>query len=143
MAAETPTQRSYRAAVPSFEDGTSSPRDFLEDCLAVMDRLEPDIGAFVATNIDGARKAADEAGSRWKSGKTLSLIDGMPLCIKDIMETADMPTGQGSELFAGWEGKCDCAAVAAAENEAPVLLQRSHARAEELATHVLDHDVDA
>ena len=78
MAAETPTQRSYRAAVTSFEDGTSSPRDFLEDCLAVMDRLEPDIGAFVATNIAGARKTADAASSRWKSGKTMSLIDGMP-----------------------------------------------------------------
>ena len=72
-----------------------------------MDKLEPDIGAFVATNIDGARNAADEASARWKSGQTLSLIDGMPLCIKDIMETADMPTGQGSDLFVGWQGTRD------------------------------------
>lgn len=100
MATETPTKRSYRAAVTSFEDGTSSPRDFLEDCLAAMDKLEPDIGAFVATNIDGARKAADEASARWKSGKTLSLIDGMPLCIKDIMETADMRTNQVAFWYA-------------------------------------------
>ncbi len=68
MATETPTKRSYRAAVASFEDGTSSPRAFLEDCFAAIDKLEPDIGAFVATNIDGARKAADEACARWKSG---------------------------------------------------------------------------
>jgi len=125
MAAETPTQRSYRAAVTSFEDGTSRPRDFLEDCLAVMDRLEPDIGAFVATNIDRARKAADEASVRWKSGKTLSLIDGMPLCIKDIMETADMPTEQGSELFVGWQDKRDCAAVAALREAGAVILAKA------------------
>jgi len=37
----------------------------------------------------------------------------MPIGIKDIMETADMPTGQGSPLFTGWEGRRDCAAVAA------------------------------
>ena len=125
MATETPTKRSYRAAVTSFEDGTSSPRDFLEDCLAAMDKLEPDIGAFVATNIDGARKAADEASARWKSGKTLSLIDGMPLCIKDIMETADMRTEQGSDLFVGWQGKRDCAAVAALREAGAVILAKA------------------
>ncbi len=125
MATETPTRRSYRAAVASFEDGTSSPRAFLEDCLAAIDRLEPGIGAFVATNIDGARKAADEAGARWKSGRILSLIDGMPLCIKDIMETADMPTGQGSDLFAGWQGTRDCAAVAALREAGAVILAKA------------------
>ena len=125
MATETPTKRSYRAAVTSFEDGTSSPRAFLEDCLAAMDKLEPDIGAFVATNIDGARKAADAASARWKSGKTLSLIDGMPLCIKDIMETADMGTEQGSDLFVGWQGKRDCAAVAALREAGAVILAKA------------------
>ena len=125
MATETPTKRSYRAAVASFEDGTSSPRDFLEDCFAAIDKLEPDIGAFVATNIDGARKAADEASARWKSGKTLSLIDGMPLCIKDIMETADMPTEQGSDLFVGWQGTRDCAAVAALHEGGAVILAKA------------------
>ena len=113
MADTTPTMRSYRAALPSFKDGSSGPRAFLEECLTTIEALEPDIGAFVATNIDGARDAADAASTRWKEGKNLSLIDGMPLCIKDIMETADMPTGQGSDLFTGWEGKRDCAAVAA------------------------------
>ena len=87
MATNTPVKRSYRAAIASFEDGTSSPREFLEDCLSAIDALEPNIGAFVATNIEGARVAADDSTTRWKSGATLSLIDGMPLCIKDIMET--------------------------------------------------------
>jgi len=125
MTTETPIKRSYRAAAASFEDGASSPRAFLEDCLATIDRLEPDIGAFVATNIDGARKAADEAGARWKSGEILSLIDGMPLCIKDIMETADMPTQQGSDLFKGWQGSRDCAAVAALREAGAVILAKA------------------
>jgi Asp-tRNA(Asn)/Glu-tRNA(Gln) amidotransferase A subunit family amidase len=125
MASKTPAKRSYRAAIASFEDGTSSPREFLEDCLAAIDKLEPDIGAFVATNMEGARKAADDSAKRWKAGATLSLIDGMPLCIKDIMETADMPTEQGSELFVGWEGKRDCAAVAALREAGAVILAKA------------------
>jgi Asp-tRNA(Asn)/Glu-tRNA(Gln) amidotransferase A subunit family amidase len=111
--------------MPTFEDGSSSPRAFLENCLVAIDELEPDIGAFVATNIEGAREAADASTARWKEGKSLSLIDGMPLCIKDIMETHDMPTGQGSDLFTGWEGKRDCAAVAALREAGAVILAKS------------------
>ena len=125
MATDIPVKRSYRAAVASFEDGSSSPRDFLEGCLAAMEALEPEIGAFVATNTEGARLAADEASVRWKAGTTLSLVDGMPLCIKDIMETADMPTEQGSDLFVGWEGKRDCAAVAALREAGAVILAKA------------------
>ena len=125
MADQTPTMRSYRAATPTFEDGSSSPKAFLEECLTTIEALEPDIGAFVATDIGGAREAADASATRWKDGKTLSLIDGMPLCIKDIMETAHMPTGQGSDLFTGWEGKRDCAAVAALREAGAVILAKS------------------
>jgi Asp-tRNA(Asn)/Glu-tRNA(Gln) amidotransferase A subunit family amidase len=42
----------------------------------------------------------------------LSPIDGMPVGIKDIIETADMPTEQGSPLFAGWRTGRDAASVA-------------------------------
>jgi len=73
---------------------------------------EDAVGAFVTLNIVGARVAADASTARWKAGATLSPIDGMPVGIKDIMETADMATEQGSPLFVGWHGKRDCAAVA-------------------------------
>ena len=36
------------------------------------------------------------------SGRALSPIDGLPVGIKDIIETADMPTEMGSPLWAGW-----------------------------------------
>ena len=39
-------------------------------------------------------RSADRASKRWVAGKPLSLIDGMPIGVKDIMETADMPTQQ-------------------------------------------------
>ena len=125
MATKAPKMRSYLAAITSFEEGTASPRSFLEDCLASIDELEPEVGAFVAKNIEGARLAADFSSKRWKDGDMRSLIDGMPLCIKDIMETADMPTGQGSDLFTGWEGKRDCAAVAALRESGGIILGKA------------------
>ena len=84
----------YLAATPRFATGADTPRDFLERCLADLAALEPKIGAFVHLNLDGARAAADQATARWRDGKPLSPIDGMPIGIKDIIETIDMPTEQ-------------------------------------------------
>jgi Asp-tRNA(Asn)/Glu-tRNA(Gln) amidotransferase A subunit family amidase len=53
-------------------------------------------------NVEGARAAADQSTKRWRQGRQRSPIDGMPLGIKDIIETVDMPTENGSRLFAGW-----------------------------------------
>ena len=61
-------------------------------------------------NLERARVAADEFTERWRQARPRSPIDGMPLGIKDIIETADMPTENGSPLFAGWRSKRDAAA---------------------------------
>jgi len=107
------TRRPYMSETARFAAGKDTPRDFLERCLAVIDEWEPKILAFVAQNREGARAAADRSTERWRNGKPLSAIDGMPVGIKDIIETIDMPTGQGSPLFAGAQTGRDAAAVAA------------------------------
>jgi Asp-tRNA(Asn)/Glu-tRNA(Gln) amidotransferase A subunit family amidase len=117
--------RPYIAHTGAFKDGSDSPRAFLERCLEVIDAQEDRVGAFVTLNIAGARAAADASTHRWQSGSPLSPIDGMPVGIKDIMETADMPTEQGSPLFVGWHGKRDCAAVAALRTAGAVVLGKT------------------
>jgi Asp-tRNA(Asn)/Glu-tRNA(Gln) amidotransferase A subunit family amidase len=64
-------------------------------------------------DVDAARRSADAAARRWRSGQPLSPIDGMPVGIKDIIETADFPTESGSPLFRDWRTNRDAASVAA------------------------------
>ncbi len=120
-----PESRSFLAATTAFGDGNDSPRAFLERCIEVIEAEEPRIGAFVATNLEGARRAADAADARWKAAAPLSPVDGMPIGIKDIMETADMPTEQGSPLFEGWRGGRDAAAVAALREAGAVIVGKT------------------
>ena len=121
----TPVMRPYLTATSAFAAGGDSPRDFLERCLADLNQWEPKIGAFVALNLDGARSAADASTKRWRDGKPLSPIDGMPVGIKDIIETFDMPTEQGSPLFAGWRTGRDAAAVAALREAGAVVVGKT------------------
>ena len=96
-----------------FEQGSLTPRAYLEQYVAVIASREPVVRAFSATNLEGARTAADESTARYKAGKPLSRIDGLPIGIKDLIETADMPTGMGSPIFTDWHSHRDAACVEA------------------------------
>jgi Asp-tRNA(Asn)/Glu-tRNA(Gln) amidotransferase A subunit family amidase len=115
----------YVTANARLASGADTPRDFLERCLADLTALEPKIGAFVHLNVEGARAAADQSTKRWRQGRQRSPIDGMPLGIKDIIETVDMPTENGSPLFAGWRSERDGASVAALREAGAVILGKT------------------
>ncbi len=120
-----PAPRSYLAATPDFADGKDSPTAFLERCLADLDARELQVQAFVCHDAHNARTLADVASRRWKEGRPLSPIDGMPLGVKDVIETADMPTGMGSPLFTGWRSGRDSASVKALREAGAIILGKT------------------
>ncbi|MGA8078836.1 MAG: amidase [Xanthobacteraceae bacterium] len=120
-----PALRSYLAAAREFAGGEQTPRRFLERSLELFEYWEPRIGAFVMTDLPGARAAADRASERWRAGRPLSPVDGMPVGIKDIIETVDMPTQMGSPLFAGWRSEKDAASVSALRDAGAVIVGKT------------------
>ncbi|HEY2758448.1 MAG TPA: amidase, partial [Pseudolabrys sp.] len=120
-----PKKRPFLNATAQFKSGDDTPRAFLERCLEAYAAWEPKIGAFVNTNIEGARAAADASTLRWQQAKPLSAIDGMPIGIKDIIETIDMPTEQGSPLYDGWRSNRDAAVVAALREAGAVIVGKT------------------
>jgi Asp-tRNA(Asn)/Glu-tRNA(Gln) amidotransferase A subunit family amidase len=115
----------FHTAVEAFRTGADSPRDYLERCLATIAEREPEVKAWVVLNEAGAREQADASTERWRRGEPLSPIDGMPIGIKDVLETKDMPTQQGSAAFAGNFPKRDNAAVWALRQAGAVILGKT------------------
>lgn len=109
----TPTVRPYLQATRSFASGEDSPRKFLERCLESYAGWEPKVGAFVVADMQRARASADASSERWRAGRQRSALDGMPLGVKDIIQTEEFPTEMGSPLFKGWRSGWDAASVAA------------------------------
>ena len=77
----------FHDALPAFREGSDTPRAYLERCLEVIEAREPVLRALVATDIEGSRQAADASADRWRAGRALSPIDGMPVGIKDVLGT--------------------------------------------------------
>ena len=117
--------RSFARATAAFASGADTPRDFLERCIAEIEAREKDVKAFTALRLDAARKAADASTERWRKGAPLSPIDGMPIGVKDVIETADMPTQMGSALYEGWAPGYDSASVHALREAGAIILGKT------------------
>jgi Asp-tRNA(Asn)/Glu-tRNA(Gln) amidotransferase A subunit family amidase len=126
--------RGYIALTSEFRAGRGNARSYLDETLARIAKLDPEIGAFVVLNKEGAISAAEASSARWRNGRPLSPIDGMPVSIKDIIETADMPTGQGSPLFEGQETRRDSASVHALREAGAIIIGKT-TTTEFAATH--------
>jgi Asp-tRNA(Asn)/Glu-tRNA(Gln) amidotransferase A subunit family amidase len=91
----------------------------VELCAEAIAAREPEIHAFVALDIDAARKAADQP-------RLSSLpLRGLPLGIKDIYDTVDLPTQYGSPIYTGYRPRADAAAVTFARRAGGVVLGKT------------------
>jgi len=89
-----------------IELGELKPRAVVELCAAAIAAREEEVGAFVALDLDAARRAADEPRL------AVLPLRGLPVAFKDIFATADLPTQYGSPIYAGNRPRADATAVA-------------------------------
>jgi Asp-tRNA(Asn)/Glu-tRNA(Gln) amidotransferase A subunit family amidase len=76
----------------------------LETVRAFLDRiatLDPKLRAFAYLDPDAALAAAERVDQTRAAGLAPGPLHGLPVAVKDIIDTADMPTEFGAELFAG------------------------------------------
>jgi len=63
-----------------------SPVDLVDECLARIERLEPQLHAFVSVNAVNARLAAEGADKAIRAGHAVGPLHGIPIAIKDLVE---------------------------------------------------------
>jgi Asp-tRNA(Asn)/Glu-tRNA(Gln) amidotransferase A subunit family amidase len=116
---------SWHDRVPAFRDGSDTPRAYLERCLETIEAREPEVKAFTAMDVMVARKAADKATTRYRDGTPSSVVDGMPVVIKDLYEVKGMPTELGSPAMKGYGGDKDCAHARALRDGGAAILAKT------------------
>jgi len=83
-----------------LDSGELSSVELMRDCLAQIDRLDPVVNAMVIRNDELALERAEQADTDRVSGVDSGALHGLPVAIKDLQATADMPTTYGSPTFA-------------------------------------------
>ena len=84
------------------------PSEVLEECIANIDLYEKHVGAWASINIDSARELARELDDKNPS----KALFGIPFGIKDNIDTFDMSTEYGTDIYLGYRPSRDAACVA-------------------------------
>ena len=92
---------SARQAAQGIRDGNFSAEDLVRACLAQIDAREPEVQAWAFLDREHALAQAQRADAWRAAGKPLGPLHGVPVGIKDVIDTRDMPTEDGTPLHAG------------------------------------------
>ncbi len=105
------------AALAAIAAGRLSAADWMEACLDRIAAREGTIRAFAWFDPDQARRSAAAA----RPGP----LTGMPIGVKDVLDTAQMPSQYGSPAWAGHRPRSDAACVAAARAAGTVVIGKT------------------
>src|SRR5574340_1172562 len=106
-----------KQAVRLILGGKLNPIDLTDAYLARIAEREPVIRAFSFFDPKYARNQASAA----QPGP----LQGVPIGVKDVLDTADMPSEYGSPIWKGWHPRADAAAVAWARAAGAVVIGKT------------------
>jgi Asp-tRNA(Asn)/Glu-tRNA(Gln) amidotransferase A subunit family amidase len=112
-------------ASEAIRAGRMTSEGLVSACLERIAAIEDGIGAWAYLDADHALKQACEADRIQQAGQTLGPLHGIPVGVKDIFDTGDMPTEDGTVLHAGRQPQEDATAVALLREAGAVILGKT------------------
>jgi len=88
-------------AAREIRAGRLTSEELVQSCLAQIDRLEEELEAWAFIDRELVMKQALQADLIKRTGRSLGPLHGLPVGIKDIFDTRDMPTEDGTILHRG------------------------------------------
>jgi aspartyl-tRNA(Asn)/glutamyl-tRNA(Gln) amidotransferase subunit A len=93
------TGMTLKKASDLIRSKTASPVDLTQACLKRIDKYNPELNAFITVAGDEAMSAARQMEGELQRGKWRGPLHGVPIALKDNIDTAGMRTTGASELF--------------------------------------------
>lgn len=116
-----PHTLSVTAAADAIAKGKLTAEALVASCLERIVAREPEVQAFVRYDADAALAAA----RRLDQGPPTGPLHGIPVGIKDIIDTADMPTECNSPIYKGHRPALDAACVARLRQAGAIVLGKT------------------
>src|SRR3954469_6140310 len=112
-------------AARRMAEGLVTSEELVEACLERIRAAEPTVQAWTFLDEAHALAQAKAADERRRSGLPFGALNGLPIGLKDIIDTADMPTENGCALHAGRTPSRDAAVVSMLRAAGAVILGKT------------------
>ncbi|PTW91484.1 aspartyl/glutamyl-tRNA(Asn/Gln) amidotransferase subunit A [Microbacteriaceae bacterium MWH-Ta3] len=93
--------------------------------LAQIDAIDGNLGAFLHVNAN-ALAVAEEVDAARAAGEPLHALAGVPVAVKDVLCTLDMPSTAGSKILEGWIPPYDATPVRKLREARMILLGKTN-----------------
>lgn len=121
----TLNQMTATQAATAIKNGDITSEDLVGACLARIDAIDETVEAWAFLDKDYALKQARQADLARKAGRAMGPLHGVPVGIKDIIDTEDMPTEDGTVLHAGRRPREDATVVALLREAGAIILGKT------------------
>lgn len=121
MATKQPNELTAIEALSRIRAGTLTSEALVAACLRRIEERESTIGAWNFLSPEQALDAARGSDKAASDGP----LRGLPVAVKDIFDTVDMPTAYGSPIYEGYRPPFDASSVALARAAGGVILGKT------------------
>jgi len=105
-----------------------SPLELVDAYIARIESCDAHYGAYLTLTLEQARAQAVEAEAAVMAGGPLGLLHGVPLAVKDLLDTAGVRTTCGSSMLANNVPNTSATAMVKLERQGAILLGKLHMR---------------
>jgi len=121
----TLAQLSATEAAASIRGGEITSEDLVRDCLQRTADVDEQVQAWTFLDPDHALAQARMADAATQAGQARGALHGVPVGIKDIIDTGDMPTEYGTPLHAGRRPSADATVVLVLREAGAVIMGKT------------------
>lgn len=122
---DPPGLMSAGALADRLKNGELSAAELMEACLDRIAARDPEVGAWAFIDFENARAQARRADEHRATGRPLEPLHGLPVGVKDVFDTADMPSEYGSETLRGRRPDVDAAAVSVLRKAGAIIVGKT------------------
>ncbi len=112
-------------AARKIKDGEVKSVDLVKACLGRIEETDGQLKAWAHIDAEQALAQAEEMDQIRRAGRPVGALHGVPVGLKDIVDTKDQPTQRGTPIFAGRQPEEDATIVARLREEGAVILGKT------------------
>ena len=118
-----------------IKSGELSSIQVTEALLARIEALEGELRAFAMVTAEEALKAAEAQDRKRRSGAPLGLLHGVPVAVKDLLQTAGLATASGTRVMADFVPERDATVVRRLRDAGAVIIGKTQLTEGAFSTH--------